>query len=401
MGLVEIMILCEELGAHVAPVPFLGTVLTRGRWLAMAVRDGAALGGVDVGTWLERLGTGAAVGALAWSRRPQAVRAVRHGADQWRLSGRSDPVVYGPAADVVVAWAAETDEGEVGLFAFAQNDTERPPPEPAMDRTRSLGWHGAPGPTGVTDRFGLNGPRHCSTGPRERCAAEMLGAAQRVLDMTVEYAKDRVQFGRPIGSFQAVKHRCADMLVDVEGMRSSTYYAAWAVGAGDPDAHCAASAAKVWGADAARRVMASGLQVHGGIGFTWEHDLHLFLKRSQLDQMSFGDADLSPRPPGPAPAASGGVRPPRPLTGCGSSSTAPAPSAASSAPGSSRAVKTSSSSPAAPTTRRSASDGLRIETPDGSTVCRRAVVDHPGALDLGRRRRGGAGHEDPGHRSRP
>ncbi len=80
------------------------------------------------------------------------------------------------------------------------------------------------------------------------------------------------------------------MLVDVEGMRSAAYYAAWAVGAGDPDASAAASAAKVWCSDAARRVMASGLQVHGGIGFTWEHDLHLFLKRSQLDQVTFGDA---------------------------------------------------------------------------------------------------------------
>jgi alkylation response protein AidB-like acyl-CoA dehydrogenase len=121
-------------------------------------------------------------------------------------------------------------------------------------------------------------------------SAEMLGAADRVLEMTVAYAKDRVQFGRPIGGFQAVKHRCADMLVDVEGMRSATYYAGWAVGAGDPDAAAAASVAKVWSSDAARRVMASGLQVHGGIGFTWEHDLHLYLKRSQLDQMTFGDA---------------------------------------------------------------------------------------------------------------
>src|SRR5690606_24796053 len=113
-------------------------------------------------------------------------------------------------------------------------------------------------------------------------AAEILGAASRVLDLTVDYAKERVQFGRPIGSFQAVKHRCADMLVDVEGMRSAVYYAAWCVGAGDRDRSIAASTAKTWCSDAGRRVMASGLQVHGGIGFTWEHDLHLFLKRAQL-----------------------------------------------------------------------------------------------------------------------
>ena len=120
--------------------------------------------------------------------------------------------------------------------------------------------------------------------------ASAVGSMRRQLDACVAYARSREQFGQPIGSFQAVKHRCADMLVDVEGMRSAAYYGAWAVGAGDDGASEAASAAKVWCSDAARRVMASGLQVHGGIGFTWEHDLHLFLKRSQLDQVGLGDA---------------------------------------------------------------------------------------------------------------
>ncbi|HTZ09523.1 MAG TPA: acyl-CoA dehydrogenase family protein, partial [Acidimicrobiales bacterium] len=161
--------------------------------------------------------------------------------------------------------------------------------EPAMDRTRSLSWlafDATPAvPLGDGEAADLLLDRAATA-----VSAEMLGAADHVLAMTVQYAKDRVQFGRPIGSFQAVKHRCADMLVDVEGMRSAAYYAAWAVGAGAPDADAAASAAKVWCSDAARRVMASALQVHGGIGFTWEHDLHLFLKRSELDQVSFGDA---------------------------------------------------------------------------------------------------------------
>jgi len=121
-------------------------------------------------------------------------------------------------------------------------------------------------------------------------AADLLGGAARALDMAVEYAKDRVQFGRPIGSFQAVKHRCADMLVDVEGMRSTVYWAAWSIGAADRDASVAASTAKSWCSDASKRVMASALQVHGGIGFTWEHDLHFFLKRAQFDQLLFGDA---------------------------------------------------------------------------------------------------------------
>ena len=121
-------------------------------------------------------------------------------------------------------------------------------------------------------------------------AAELLGGAQRLLDMSVEYAKDRVQFDKPIGSFQAVKHRLADMLVDVEGMRSTVYWAAWCIGAADPEAHVAASTAKTWCSDASKRVMSSALQVHGGIGFTWEHDLHFFMKRAQLDQLAFGDA---------------------------------------------------------------------------------------------------------------
>jgi alkylation response protein AidB-like acyl-CoA dehydrogenase len=108
--------------------------------------------------------------------------------------------------------------------------------------------------------------------------------------MAADYAKERVQFGKPIGSFQAVKHRCADMLVDVEGMRSTAYWAAWCLSAQDKEASIAASTAKTWCSDAARRVMGSGLQVHGGIGFTWEHDLHLFVKRSQLDQLAFGDS---------------------------------------------------------------------------------------------------------------
>jgi alkylation response protein AidB-like acyl-CoA dehydrogenase len=226
---------------------------------------------------------------LAWSRRPGAVTARSDGGGGWTASGRSDLVVYGPAADVVVVFA-ETD-GSPALVTLAPEASERPAPEPAMDRTRSVGWLVA------ADRPVLRlAGRDRAADLLDRAAtatsAEMLGAAERVLEMTVAYAKDRVQFGRPIGGFQAVKHRCADMLVDVEGMRSATYYAGWAVGAGDPEAAAAASVAKVWSSDAARRVMASGLQVHGGIGFTWEHDMHLFLKRSQLDQMSFGDAGL-------------------------------------------------------------------------------------------------------------
>jgi alkylation response protein AidB-like acyl-CoA dehydrogenase len=157
-----------------------------------------------------------------------------------------------------------------------------------MDRTRELGWlHLDDAPA---TRLGGVAAESVVDRGATYAAAEMLGGADRVLSMAVDYAKERVQFGRPIGSFQAVKHRCADMLVDVEGMRSSVYWAAWCLGADDRDRSVAASTAKIWCSDASKRVMASGLQVHGGIGFTWEHDLHLYLKRAQLDQVTFGDA---------------------------------------------------------------------------------------------------------------
>ena len=122
-------------------------------------------------------------------------------------------------------------------------------------------------------------------------AAEMCGVAQRVLDMTVEYAKLRVAYGKPIGTYQGVKHKCADMLVDIENAKSLTYYAAWAVDEGDPDAVAAVSMAKAAASDAGRRVCAAGIQLHGGIGMTWEHDLHLYLKRAKADEIALGDAN--------------------------------------------------------------------------------------------------------------
>lgn len=121
-------------------------------------------------------------------------------------------------------------------------------------------------------------------------AAEMMGGAQKVLEMAVEYAKVRVQFGRPIGSFQAVQHKCANMMIDVEGAKSAVYYAAWAVSNEVAEAPLAAALAKAAGSDAYRRVSADGIQVHGGIGFTWDHDMHLYFKRAKSSEFTFGDA---------------------------------------------------------------------------------------------------------------
>ena len=252
LGAVEAVLLCEELGRHAAPVPFASTLLA----LDVLATAGA-------GDWVERLLHGDAFACIAWD--PGA------------------PVPYAPSADVAIV--LDTDA------VYLQELTTRPAREPAMDLTRELGWLAFDPAQAQHVGDAAAATRLLDRGATLACA-DLLGSASRALDLAVEYAKDRVQFGKPIGSFQAVKHRCADMLVDVEGMRSTTYWAGWCIAAGDRDVSIAASTAKVWSADASKRVMASALQVHGGVGFTWEHDLHFFMKRAQLDQLAFGDASF-------------------------------------------------------------------------------------------------------------
>jgi alkylation response protein AidB-like acyl-CoA dehydrogenase len=121
-------------------------------------------------------------------------------------------------------------------------------------------------------------------------SAEQVGGAERCLDMSVEYAKTRVQFGRPIGSFQAIKHKLADMFVEVESARSASYYAAWVAAHQEEELPSAAATAKAFCSDAYFRVAAETIQIHGGVGFTWEHDAHLFFKRAKSSETLFGDA---------------------------------------------------------------------------------------------------------------
>jgi alkylation response protein AidB-like acyl-CoA dehydrogenase len=272
-GWVEAAVLLEEIGRHTAPVPFLPSLLA----LETLTASGRGRDG-----WVEDLSTGERIGCVGWGRDPGALSAERAG-DDWTVSGRLGPVEGAAVADIAVVVAS----GRV--FAIDLAVVSRPAREPAMDVTRSLSWLSFDRAPAVH-----LGDDELADGLLDRGAvgasAEMLGGGGRVLELAVQYAKDRIQFDQPIGSFQAIKHRCADMVVDVEGMRSSTWYAAWALSAGEEDASIAASTAKIWSSDAAKRVMASGLQVHGGIGFTWEHDLHLYLKRSQFDRVSYGDA---------------------------------------------------------------------------------------------------------------
>jgi alkylation response protein AidB-like acyl-CoA dehydrogenase len=276
LGMVEVAVLCEQIGRRLVAAPFLPTVLALG---ALCHPEARAVDATSA--WRIALAEGSAVGCVALDL--TGAIEVSGAGDEVRLGGTLPPALYAPSADVAVVTAHDATYA-VDLAAHG-----RPQALSAMDRTRELGvmeFDGTPawrigGPDATTMLFD-----RASTA----CSAEMLGAADRVLAMTVAYAKDRVQFGKPIGSFQAVKHMLADALVDLEGMRSTAYYGAWCVSAGDAERSLAASMAKSWCSDASRRIMAAGLQVHGGIGFTWEHDMHLYVKRAQLDQVSFGDA---------------------------------------------------------------------------------------------------------------
>src|SRR3954471_8537297 len=271
LGAVELGVLLEELGRHVAPVPFLPT--------AVAIELARRAGATDL---VASLVDGSRTACVAWSPGTATLRV-----DADRGTGRSDPVAFAPVADVAVVVAPDVDGA--GVYLVDLDAVGRPPAEPAMDLTRPLGWlelDGAP----ATRLGGADLAEVALDLGATAVSLELLGASDAALAMAVEYAKDRVQFGRPIGSFQAVKHRCADMLVDVEGIRSSAYWAAWCLGVDDPDRAIAASTAKAWAGDASKRVMGSALQVHGGIGFTWEHDLHLFLKRAEANAHAYGDA---------------------------------------------------------------------------------------------------------------
>jgi alkylation response protein AidB-like acyl-CoA dehydrogenase len=280
LGLVEVAVLCEELGRRLVAAPFLPTVVALG-----ALSDAEPGAAAATKEWREALSQGSAVGCAVIVP-PGRISVSGASSDgEVRLQGEAPPALYAPSADVAVLVCDE------GTYAADLRTLGRPDPLPAMDRTRELGalrFDSAP----AVRLGGAEAAARALDRAATLVSAEMLGAADHVLSMSVHYAKDRVQFGKPIGSFQAVKHMLADALVDVEGMRSTAYYAAWCTAADDGERSLAASMAKAWCSDASRRVMGTGLQVHGGIGFTWEHDMHLYVKRAQLDQVSYGDASF-------------------------------------------------------------------------------------------------------------
>jgi alkylation response protein AidB-like acyl-CoA dehydrogenase len=255
LGIVELVILMEELGYALAPVPFLSNAAA-GLALQLAGTD------EQKERWLPGIASGEARGTVGMVRDGEA-----------RLVPDAD------SADVIVliGFDGSTNVVEAGSAQIEPLET--------MDRTRRFSRVRADGGEPLGGDCFAAGDRIATA-----LSAETVGVAQKAMEMAVEYARERKQFGRPIGSYQAVSHRCAQMLLEVEGSRSGAYYAAWCADSEPESLPAAASGAKAYSSDAGWRVCGSSLQVHGGIGFTWEHDLHFYLKRAKTNAMLFGSA---------------------------------------------------------------------------------------------------------------
>jgi alkylation response protein AidB-like acyl-CoA dehydrogenase len=279
LGMVELVILQEELGYALAPTPFLSNACAE--LVLQAAGDDA-----QRERWLKPLAAGERRGTLALlDEDAEHAMCPTIEAQDGRLTGVKVAVPDAASADLLVVNGSDgwhiVESGAEGLTITAVR---------GLDPTRKLfqvAFESTPAErlAGSTEGAELLGAAMATA-----LAAESTGVAQRTMEMAVEYAKDRKQFERPIGAYQAVSHRCAQMLLEVEGARSTTYYAAWALDHEPESAPLAASMAKAYASDAGWRVAASALQVHGGIGFTWEHDLHFFLKRAKANAHTFGDA---------------------------------------------------------------------------------------------------------------
>jgi len=277
-GWVEQGVVLEETGRVLLCAPYLATV-TAAPLLPPELRDAVA-GGLCIAT----------VAMAEPSGRPDAAgvrtRALASSGGRWRLEGEKSYVVDGCAADVMVVAARTDDEADVALF-LVEGDAPGVDrgPLPTVDRTRRLARIGlAAAPARRLDASPEAAADLCAVA----LAAEQVGGAGRALEMAVEHARRRVQFGRPIGSFQAVKHLCADMLLELESARGAASHAA-ALAAASGDVREAAAVAKVCCSEAYVRVATDSLHVHGALGFTWDHDAHLYLRRARSSYHLFGD----------------------------------------------------------------------------------------------------------------
>jgi alkylation response protein AidB-like acyl-CoA dehydrogenase len=300
LSFIDLVVVLEEMGRVVAPGPFFSTVVQG----AVALVEGGS--DAQKQELLPNVAEGNVLLTVAqlepsgrWDAEGITLEAKKDGAG-YRLSGTKLFVADGHVADVLVV-AARTPGSEgrdgIGLYLVdAKAAGVKTSLLKTMDQTRKLAEVTLENVAVGSDRV-LGAPgdgwrlleRIVDRGKVGLCA-EMCGGAQRVLEMSVDYAKVREQFGRPIGSFQAIQHKCANMLVEVESSKSITYYAGWAVANDVPEAPLAAAMAKAYCSDAYRHTAGEGIQIHGGIGFTWEHDMHLYFKRAKSSEVTFGDA---------------------------------------------------------------------------------------------------------------
>jgi alkylation response protein AidB-like acyl-CoA dehydrogenase len=287
LGTVELAVLMEQLGYALAPGPVFSDMMA-----ALALQTAAT--DDQRGRWLEPLATGEKRGTIAlWDRGagwgPADITLEPEASNGgYTLNGEKLFVLDAATADFLIVGA----KGDRRFIVERDAPGVTITPTPTIDATRkqySVKLDGVK--VGEEDAFGGDSAMDdARTRAYIALAAELTGIAQRALEMAVDYAKERKQFNRPIGAYQAVSHRCAQMLLETEGARSASYYAAWAADNEPETAPLAASMAKAYASDAGTRVTGASLQVHGGIGFTWEHDIHLFLKRAQSDAVMFGDS---------------------------------------------------------------------------------------------------------------
>jgi alkylation response protein AidB-like acyl-CoA dehydrogenase len=303
LGPVELALVLEEMGRAVYPSPYFATVVLA----ATAIQAGGSpeqqaryLPGLASG---ERLATLALLeDGLAWDAAGVQTVARRSGS-RFGLTGHKQLVPFAEAADLILVPARTSDNPDprrgITLFAVPRDAAGLSVrPQATMDLTDRPAEVGLSEVAVTSEQVigAVDGGwpiletvlQHAAVG----AAAEMLGLMRQSLAMSVEYARQRIQFGQPIGSFQAIKHKCAEMLLACEQAHAATYYAAWALAAGAADAALAASVAKSYVSEAARSVCGEAIQVHGGIGFTWEYDLHFFFKRAKRLEALYGDADF-------------------------------------------------------------------------------------------------------------
>jgi len=295
----DLVVVLEEAGRSLLPGPFFTTM---GLGVPALLEAGTEAQKKEV---LGKVASGEARVTLAmtepsgrWDSAGVELRAEKSGGG-WKLSGTKLFVPDAAVADytVVVARTRGGDEEGITLFLVPGRPSGLTvEPLKTMDMTRrwyQLQFDGVELPDdavmGTADQGWPALKRALEWGAAALCA-EMVGGAQWVLDTSVDYAKTRQQFGKPIGIYQAVSHKLADMLLEVESARSATYYAAWTVDADAPDRSLATSMAKAYASDAYRKAAGNGIQVHGGIGFTWEHDMHLYFKRAKSSEVTLGDA---------------------------------------------------------------------------------------------------------------